>query len=110
MKWVIGISPCLPGFIAALNPSIVASDGAVELYYMNYLYGFLSSACLYFLLHWTVPDKKLDTFLKSDLCALELQQLYDDRWQVTMGQTPENFDESVSRRNEKDSHSVKVSA
>jgi NCS1 family nucleobase:cation symporter-1 len=63
-----------------LNPSIVASDGAVELYYMNYLYGFLSSACLYFLLHWTVPDKKLDTFLKSDLCALELQQLYDDRW------------------------------
>lgn len=95
--------------MAALNTSIIVSDGAVELYYMNYLYGFLSSAAVYFLLHWAVPDMKLDTFIKSGLSAHELQQLYDGRWQVTMGQTPENFDKSVSGRNDKGSHSMKAS-
>jgi NCS1 family nucleobase:cation symporter-1 len=95
--------------VAALNTSIIVSDGAVELYYMNYLYGFLSSAFVYFLLHWVVIDKKLDAFVKSGFSARELQQLYDDRWQLTMGQTPENFDESVPGRNDKHSHSVKAS-
>jgi NCS1 family nucleobase:cation symporter-1 len=76
---------------------------------MNYLYGFLSSAFVYFLLHWAVPDKKLDTFVKSGLSACELQQLYDDHWQVTVGQMPENSDESISGRHDKDLHSVKVS-
>lgn len=90
------MSPCLPGFVAALNTSIIVSEGAVEIYYMNYLYGFLSSALVYFLLHWAVPDKKMDNFVKSSVSAHELQQLYDDRWQVTIGQTPEKFDESVS--------------
>ncbi|KAH6114452.1 hypothetical protein HBI69_127770 [Parastagonospora nodorum] len=100
LAWVVGALPCLPGFIAALNLSIIASDGAVELYYMNYLYGFLSSALVYLLLHWAVPDKKLDNFVKSSLSAHELQRLYDGRWQVTMGQMPENCDEGVSEQHD----------
>lgn len=39
-QWIIGCAPCIPGFAAAVNTTLKVSDGAVELYYMNYLYGY----------------------------------------------------------------------
>jgi len=102
--------PCLPGFIAAVDTAIITNDGAVEVYYPNYLYGFLSSAFVHSLLHWAVPDKKLNAFVKGSVSASELQRLYNGRWQVIIGQTPENYDDSDPARVEKDSYSVNVSA
>ncbi|KAM5359734.1 hypothetical protein ACJZ2D_014261 [Fusarium nematophilum] len=101
IAWIIGVTPCLPGFIAAVNLSITISDGATELYYMNYLYGFLSSAFVYALLHWAVPDKKLDAFVRESPSAKELQQLYNGRWDVTMAEAPGGHSESHSEGNGK---------
>lgn len=92
---MIGVTPVLPGFIAAVNPAVAISDRAVELYYTNYLYGFLSSAVVYYLLHWAVPDRKFDTFVKDYPSARELQQLYNDRWDVSVTQDPERFEPTL---------------
>lgn len=76
---------------------------------MNYLYGFLSSAFVYSVLHWAIPDKKFDHFLKQSGSSKELQQLYRERWDITVGQASEGFDECVSVRNHKASSREKVS-
>lgn len=109
IAWIVGVTPCLPGFIAAVNLSITISDSAIELYYMNYLYGFLSSALMYSVLHWTVPNKSLDAFVKGSTSSGELQRLYSDNWDITVGHAPESFDESISAQNDKGSCTAKVS-
>lgn len=67
---------------------------------MNYLYGFLSSAVVYSLLHWAVPDKRLDAFLKGSASAKELQQLYSGRWDLTEAQA-QSSDEQLSADQDK---------
>lgn len=94
IAWAVGVLPCLPGFIAAVNLSITVADGAVELYYMNYLYGFLSSTLVYSLLHWALPDKKFDAFIKDSASAGELLELYHRRWELTVAEA-ESVDERV---------------
>ncbi|KAL4911463.1 hypothetical protein BDW74DRAFT_184788 [Aspergillus multicolor] len=80
IAWVIGVVPTMPGFVAAVNTSIHVSDQATELYYINYLYGFLVSAAVHTFLHWAVPDKKLDGFVNGGMSAREVQALYHERW------------------------------
>lgn len=58
---------------------------------MNYLYGFLSSALVYSLLHWALPDKKFDAFIKDGASAGEL---YHGRWELTVAEA-ESVDERV---------------
>ncbi|KAL4793049.1 permease for cytosine/purines, uracil, thiamine, allantoin-domain-containing protein [Aspergillus venezuelensis] len=86
VAWVIGVVPTMPGFVAAVNTSIHVSDQATELYYINYLYGFLVSAAVHTFLHWAIPDRKLDSFVKGATPAKEIQALYDSRWGVLVGQ------------------------
>ncbi|KAL6233633.1 hypothetical protein BDW75DRAFT_251916 [Aspergillus navahoensis] len=89
VAWTIGVVPCMPGFIAAVNTSITVSDGATEMYYMNYLYGFLASAAVHTFLHRVVPDQKLDAFVKDGIPA-KAQRLYGDgRLEVVLAQSPE---------------------
>ncbi|KAJ4248733.1 hypothetical protein NW762_012571 [Fusarium torreyae] len=83
VAWIIGVAPLLPGFIAAVNPSVHISDGAIELYYLNYLFGFLVSALVYYVLHLAVPDKGFDAFVKDGTPAKEVQRVYDERWDMT---------------------------
>ncbi|KAL4972736.1 permease for cytosine/purines, uracil, thiamine, allantoin-domain-containing protein [Aspergillus desertorum] len=86
VAWTIGVVPTTPGFIAAINTSITVSDAATELYYLNYLYGFLVSAAAHAFLHWAVPDRKLNAFVKSGMPASEIQALSNERWEVVDGQ------------------------
>lgn len=75
--------------MAAVNTSVVISDGATELFYLNYLYGFLASAVAYALLHRIFPDRKLDAFVQNGASARETQRFYNRRWDVIEAQTPE---------------------
>lgn len=88
-QWIVGVVPCLPGFISAVNPSMTVSDAATELYYMNYLYGFLASAAVYSVLHWVLPDKKFNEFVQGGESAKEIQRLYNGKWDVTIAQAPD---------------------
>uniref|UniRef100_A0A8H7NHT0 Uracil permease n=1 Tax=Bionectria ochroleuca TaxID=29856 RepID=A0A8H7NHT0_BIOOC len=87
ISWVAGVIPPLPGFIAAVNTSVTVSDGATELYYLNYLFGFLASGLLYWALHLIFPDEKSDEFVRNSQDAKTLQQLYHTRWDVTLAET-----------------------
>ncbi|UKZ57460.1 hypothetical protein TrVGV298_011317 [Trichoderma virens] len=86
IAWVVGVAPTLPGFIAAVNLSVSLPEGMTELYYLNYLYGFVSSAVVYALLHWIFPAKEVDDFVKTAPSAREVQQYYTDRWEVNLSQ------------------------
>ncbi|KAL6411529.1 NCS1 nucleoside transporter family protein [Ilyonectria robusta] len=94
-QWIVGVVPCLPGFIAAVDTSVSVSDGATELYYTNYMYGFLSSALVYSVLHFAFPDARSDDFVRNSPSARDLQQQYQTRWDdVTLAETPELHDDS----------------
>lgn len=71
---------------------MTVSSGATELYYMNYLYGFLSSAAVYSVLHCVLPDNKLSDFIHSGDSVKETQQLYHGRWDVTLAEAPDVLD------------------
>ncbi|KAI8683426.1 Fungal-trans domain-containing protein [Fusarium keratoplasticum] len=94
IAWVVGVAPLLPGFIAAVNLSISISDGAIELYYLNYMYGFMASAFVYALLHRLVPDQKLDAFVQESPSAKEVQALYDGRWDITYAEAGTQIEDS----------------
>ncbi|RFN55296.1 hypothetical protein FIE12Z_549 [Fusarium flagelliforme] len=80
--WIVGVAPQMPGFIAAVNPSVQISDGAIELYRLNYLFGFMISAVVYYVLHLVVPERKLDEFVKDGISAQETQQKYHESWNM----------------------------
>ncbi|PTB65679.1 hypothetical protein BBK36DRAFT_1169381 [Trichoderma citrinoviride] len=82
LAWAVGVAPCTPGFIAAVNLSVVLPSGMTELFYLNYLYGFLSSAGVYVLLHWLFPARNVDRFIRTSPSPREVQQFYADRWEL----------------------------
>ncbi|EHK44883.1 hypothetical protein TRIATDRAFT_139428 [Trichoderma atroviride IMI 206040] len=86
VAWAVGVAPTLPGFIAAVNLSVSLPAGMTELYFLNYLYGFVSSAVVYGLLHWIFPAREVDDFVKNAPSAREVQQHYTDRWEVDLSQ------------------------
>lgn len=81
---MIGVAPCLPGFIATVNTTVKVSNGAIELYYMSYLYGFLVSAAVYTALHRLVPVKEIDSFVNDGRTAAEVQSHFTERWETDM--------------------------
>lgn len=106
-QWVIGCAPCIPGFAAAVNTTLKVSDGAVELYYINYLYGYLSSVAIYYVLHLVFPAQSLDAFVREPTTAKQLQRFYteqldsDEGYSVLLG-------EGASRIHSKETLSVAV--
>ncbi|KAL7811658.1 permease for cytosine/purines, uracil, thiamine, allantoin domain-containing protein [Trichoderma gracile] len=82
IAWAVGVAPCLPGFIGAVNRSVLLPEGMAELFYLNYLYGFLSSAGVYVLLHWLFPARNVDRFVRTSPSPGEVQQFYSDRWEL----------------------------
>lgn len=73
---------------------------------MNYLYGFLSSAFIYSLLHWCFPDKLLDAFVTGNASVGELRQLYDGRWDVIVAEPLDSSDGRVMTKNDKGSEAA----
>ncbi|KAL6887354.1 permease for cytosine/purines, uracil, thiamine, allantoin domain-containing protein [Trichoderma longibrachiatum] len=86
IAWAVGVAPCLPGFIGAVNGSVVLPEGMTKLFYLNYLYGFLSSAGVYILLHWIFPARNVDRFVRTSPSPGEVQQFYSDRWEAALDQ------------------------
>ncbi|SPO07077.1 related to uracil permease [Cephalotrichum gorgonifer] len=82
IAWVIGVVPCVPGFIAAVNTSVKVSDAATELYYCNYLFGFLASGVVYWVLHLVFPAAEVDDFVRKSPSARTLQQSCRDDWEA----------------------------
>ncbi|PHH87208.1 hypothetical protein CDD83_9184 [Cordyceps sp. RAO-2017] len=80
VAWVIGVAPCLPGFVAQVNTSVKVSDGCIELYYLNYMYGYLVSGLIYTALHRLFPVRAIDDFVQQPTSALELQLYYREQW------------------------------
>ncbi|KAI3556416.1 hypothetical protein CABS03_03477 [Colletotrichum abscissum] len=89
VAWLVGVVPCMPGFIAAVDTSATVSEGATELYSMSYIYGLLSSGLVYALLHWLFPARSLNAFVKDAPSARELQGMQQSKWDVTLAETPE---------------------
>ena len=98
MQWAVGVVPCIPGFIAAINDSVSVSSGLTELYNMNYLYGFLSSMVGYWLLHRIFPAPQLDYFVKEPEPASDVQSYFNDRWEVTLAQTSQILREDGNKQ------------
>ncbi|KAL7936487.1 permease for cytosine/purines, uracil, thiamine, allantoin domain-containing protein [Trichoderma chlorosporum] len=93
VAWAVGVAPTLPGFIAAVNLSVSMPAGMTELYYINYLYGFLSSAIVYSLLHWIFPATAVDEYVKAAPSAKEVQRYYTDRWEVNLAEASHVLEE-----------------
>ncbi|KAM0335219.1 hypothetical protein ACHAQA_000261 [Verticillium albo-atrum] len=89
VAWIIGVVPCMPGFIAAVNLNVTVSDGATELYYMSYIYGFLSSAVVYIALHHFFPAKAVADFVRTSPSPKELRTATYEQWDVTLAETHE---------------------
>ncbi|KAI8295953.1 ncs1 nucleoside transporter family protein [Colletotrichum sp. SAR11_240] len=92
VAWLVGVVPCMPGFVAAVDSSVTVSPGATELYYMSYVYGLLSSGLVYAVLHRVFPAKALDSFVKTAPSARELQEFHLGKWDVTLAETPNVVD------------------
>ncbi|KAI1441916.1 NCS1 nucleoside transporter family protein [Annulohypoxylon stygium] len=80
VAWVIGVAPTLPGFIAAVNTSVIVPDGLTQLYYMSYLYGFASSFFAYALLHKVFPDIPLNSFVNGGGTAEQMMAISREKW------------------------------
>jgi nucleobase:cation symporter-1, NCS1 family len=78
---LVGCAPTLPGFIAAVNTSVTVSEGATELYYLSYLYGFFASAAVYICLHKVFPVPAVDSFVRSSVSPEQLMVMYRDKWE-----------------------------
>ncbi|KAK1463054.1 hypothetical protein CCUS01_08459 [Colletotrichum cuscutae] len=89
VAWLVGVAPCMPGFIAAVDTSATVSEGATELYSMSYIYGLLSSGLVYAFLHWLFPARILNAFVKDAPSARELQEMQQGKRDVTLAETPE---------------------
>ncbi|KAK9776186.1 putative NCS1 nucleoside transporter family protein [Seiridium cardinale] len=82
--WIIGVVPILPGFINAVNLSILVPDSVVELYYLNYIYGFLVGGLVFTVLHRVFPAGKLDTFVREAPDAKTLRKQNRIYWNSTL--------------------------
>lgn len=80
VAWIFGFAPLMPGFIAAVNTSITVPEGATELYYLNYLYGFCASATVFILLHLIFPSAPLDSFVKNSMTSHDAMYASREKW------------------------------
>lgn len=62
------------------------------MYYLNYLYGFLSSAGCFALLHWTFPDVCVDAFVKGPESAKEIMYQHHLAWDGPTAAVSDNQD------------------
>lgn len=66
VAWIVGFTPQLPGFINAVNPSIIVPVGCMRLYYLAFPVGFLISFVLHVLLNRIFPPRGLGEIDEED--------------------------------------------
>lgn len=87
IQWICGTAPSMPGFVAAVQPSVTVPIGLTHLYYICFLSGFAISASIYCLLHLIFPAVGSKQFVADVASLRELMKEYQDRWD---GQTIES--------------------
>ncbi|KAH7310666.1 NCS1 nucleoside transporter family protein [Stachybotrys elegans] len=97
VAWLAGVLPCIPGFVAAIDVTISMPDGATELYYLNYLFGFVTSGVLYYLLHLIFPDAKVHEFVQTAANPKELQRSYREIWEAAVAREVDSVGEESLR-------------
>jgi len=80
VAWTCGVAPSMPGFIAAVKPSITVPKALTHLYYLCFLSGFAISASLYVFLHFVFPAKASQAFVKNGSTPASLMRKYQERW------------------------------
>ncbi|KAK8113350.1 NCS1 nucleoside transporter family protein [Apiospora sp. TS-2023a] len=85
VAFFVGCAPLLPGFISAVNPEIIVSVGATNLYDLSFIYGFVASGFVYFLLHLVFPAPALDAFVKNSMTARQTMSHYRQKWDAVDG-------------------------
>jgi NCS1 family nucleobase:cation symporter-1 len=80
LQWICGTAPSMPGFVAAVQPSITVPIGLTHLYYICFLAGFAISASIYCSLHFIFPARELKQFVENSPSAKELMVEYQERW------------------------------
>lgn len=78
--WIVGVAPCLPGFVAQINGDQTMPEPAMELFYLNYLYGYLVSGVVFVALHKLIPARSVDDFVRKPETARQLQLHYRQLW------------------------------
>ncbi|KAK7963589.1 hypothetical protein PG988_010563 [Apiospora saccharicola] len=85
VAFFVGCAPLLPGFISAVNSEIIVSVGATNLYDLSFVYGFVASGFVYFLLHVVFPALALDSFVNNSMTARQTMSHYRERWDAVDG-------------------------
>lgn len=65
IAWACGVAPAMPGFISAVNPTVVVPRACTRIYYINFLTGFTIGSVVFILLHLIFPARGVDTFVRS---------------------------------------------
>jgi NCS1 family nucleobase:cation symporter-1 len=69
----------MPGFVAAVQPSITVPISLTHLYYICFLAGFAISATIYCVLHLTCPAHASKQFVEESPSARALMRKYQER-------------------------------
>ncbi|KAK8065137.1 hypothetical protein PG997_011884 [Apiospora hydei] len=85
VAFFVGCAPLLPGFISAVNLDITVPVGTTHLYDLSFIYGFVASGLVYFLLHFIFPARALEAFVKNDMTARQTMSHYRAKWDAVGG-------------------------
>lgn len=110
VAWIVGWAPQLPGFIGTINPKIKVSAGAIHLYYLAFIVGFLISFLLYWALNKLSPPKGVGEMDEQDLYGTFTLQEAEKLGVVPRSETLAADDVSVEDLEEKAHDLVKVSS
>ncbi|TPX07199.1 uncharacterized protein E0L32_010902 [Thyridium curvatum] len=65
IAWIAGMAPHVPGFLSVVNPHIKVSEGAMYMYYLNSLTGFVFAFAVTILLDFISPVTQQKEFISS---------------------------------------------
>ena len=80
IAWICGVAPSMPGFISAVNTSVVVPRGFTRIYYINFLTGFLIASIVFTILHWVFPAQGVRGFVESQVSKHDTMLYYRNEW------------------------------
>ncbi|KIY48482.1 allantoin permease [Fistulina hepatica ATCC 64428] len=102
VAWALGVFPSLPGFVAAVNTSVVVSDGWMHVYYICFLSGFAISAFVFVLLHTVFPANRVKEYVRTAPAPHVLQEEFREKWDLDVMVVDSSEPEDISESDKKD--------
>lgn len=84
----------MPGFVAAVQPSVIVPIGLTHQYYMCFLAGFAISSAVFCLLHAVFPAHEVREFVARSPPPRFVMADCQDRWD---GETSEDVESDVNK-------------